>query len=76
MGLAFALEKLGKTQLFFLNILEEFNILNGNRFLYNGDYSELNPEIMFAVDCGDKERLERLVQFLTEQLLLTTLTIT
>lgn len=58
MGLAFALEKLGKTPVILLEHFgEEFNILNGNKFIYNGDYSELNPEIMFAVDCGDKERL-------------------
>ena len=75
MGLAFALEKLGKTPVILLEHFgEEFNILNGNRFLYNGDYSELNPEIMFAVEI--RKDLERLVQFLTEQLLLTTLTIT
>lgn len=58
MGLAFALEKMGKTPVILLEKFgEEFNILNGNRFLYTGDYSEINPEIMFAIDCGDRERM-------------------
>lgn len=57
-GLAFALEKMGKTPVVLLEHFgDEFQILNGDRFIYTGDYNDIEPEVMFAVDCGDKARL-------------------
>lgn len=50
--------KLGKTPVILLeDYAEKFNILKGSEYIYNGDYSKLSPEIMFAIDCGDIDRL-------------------
>lgn len=57
-GFALAMARLGKTPVILLDSYsEKFNILKGREYVYKGDYSELNPEIFFALDCGDMDRL-------------------
>lgn len=36
---------------------ERFNFIKGSEYLYKGDTDSLKPDIFFALDCGDKERL-------------------
>ena len=58
-GFALAMAKLGKTPVIFLEEYpEKFNVLKGKEYIYEGNYSDIDePEIFFALDCGDKERL-------------------
>lgn len=41
---------------------DRFDFIDGAQYLYKGDYDSLCPEIFFALDCGDKERLGRAAQ--------------
>ncbi len=57
-GFALAMAALGKTPVILLdNYSEKFNILKGGEYVYKGDPSKLAPEIFFALDCGDIDRL-------------------
>lgn len=57
-GFALAMAKLGKKPVILLeDYAERFNILDGCQYVYNGSYDEIEPEIMFSIDCGSKERL-------------------
>ncbi len=57
-GFALAMSKLGKTPVVLLDkYSEKFNILKGGEYVYKGDYSALEPDIFFALDCGDADRL-------------------
>ena len=50
--------KLGKTPVILLeDYAKKFNILKGSEYIYNGDYDQLSPDVMFAIDCGDIDRL-------------------
>jgi phosphoesterase RecJ-like protein len=52
------LEKLGKKAVVLLEGYDEkFNMLYGKKFVYSGDYAELNPDVFFALDCGSIDRL-------------------
>ncbi len=57
-GFALAMAGLGKTPVILLgDYAERFNTLKGCEYVYKGDYSVLEPEIMFSIDCGSKDRL-------------------
>lgn len=58
-GFALAMAKLGKTPVIFLEEYpEKYDVLRGKEYIYEGSYSDIDePEIFFALDCGDKERL-------------------
>lgn len=55
---ALAMAELGKRPVILLeDYAEEFNILKGREYVYRGSYEELEPEIMFSLDCAEKSRL-------------------
>ncbi len=57
-SLALAMAKLGKKPVVLLEKYDsKYNILSGREFVYEGDYSNITPDIMFAVDCASKDRL-------------------
>lgn len=57
-GFALAMAEMGKKPVILLDdYAERFNILNGKQYVFKGEYSELEPDIMFALDCGDSERM-------------------
>lgn len=57
-GFALAMAEMGKKPVILLDdYAERFNILNGKQYVFKGDYSELEPDIMFSIDCGDINRL-------------------
>lgn len=57
-GFALAMAKLGKKPVILLeDYADRFNILEGSEYVFNGDYSHIEPEIMFSIDCGSKERM-------------------
>lgn len=57
---ALAMAKLGKNPVVLLDkYADKFNMLNGSQYVYGGEYSKLEPEIFFSIDCGDKDRLGR-----------------
>ncbi|MDO4300657.1 MAG: bifunctional oligoribonuclease/PAP phosphatase NrnA [Clostridia bacterium] len=57
-GFALAMARLGKKPVILLeDYAERFNILEGREYVFKGDYSHIEPEIMFSIDCGSKERL-------------------
>lgn len=57
-GFALAMAELGKKPVILLeDYAERFDLLDGKEFVFKGDYSQLKPDIMFAIDCGDLERL-------------------
>ncbi|MGN1317391.1 MAG: bifunctional oligoribonuclease/PAP phosphatase NrnA, partial [Lachnospirales bacterium] len=52
------MKALGKEPVILLEKYDDkFNSLSGKEFVFNGDYANINPEIIFAIDCGSKERL-------------------
>ena len=58
LALALYFEKSGKKPHVLLeNIPERFNFFHGSELWYRGDYDNIRPEVFFAVDCGDKQRL-------------------
>lgn len=55
---ALAMKQLGKNPVILIEDYDKkFNVLKGKEYIYKGDYSDINPEIMFAIDCGSKDRL-------------------
>jgi len=55
-----ALAQKGKVPVILLEeYAERFDFIPGAEYLYKEDYSSLSPDIFFALDCGDKERLGR-----------------
>lgn len=36
---------------------EKYNFIKGREFIFKGDFDTLNPDLFFAIDCGDKKRL-------------------
>ncbi len=59
-GFALAMAKLGKKPVILIDKYDKkFNLLKGKEYIYEGDYKDLEPEIFFSIDCGDKARLGR-----------------
>ncbi len=57
---ALAMAKLGKNPVILLDkYADKFNIIKGSQYIWGEDYSHLEAEIFFSIDCGDKERLGR-----------------
>lgn len=55
---ALAMAKLGKEPVILLEKYDDrFNVLRGREYMFQGDYNSINPEIIFAIDCGSKDRL-------------------
>ena len=55
---ALAMAKLGKEPVILLEKYDDkFNVLRGREYVFQGDYDSINPEIIFAIDCGSKDRL-------------------
>lgn len=58
LAFAQAISKLGKKPVVLLEkYAEKFDYIKGSEYIYNGDYDKLEPEIFFAFDCADKDRL-------------------
>ena len=58
LALALYLKKLGKSPRVLLeSIPERFKFFSGTELWYNKDYDNITPDVFFAVDCGDKQRL-------------------
>lgn len=53
-----AMKAMGKKPIILLEkYADKLNYIKGGEYVYRGNYDELNPEIFFALDCGDKSRL-------------------
>ncbi|MBQ7266243.1 MAG: bifunctional oligoribonuclease/PAP phosphatase NrnA [Firmicutes bacterium] len=58
LALALAVEQLGKKPYILLeDYSDEFDVLDGRKYIYSLSYDELAPDLFIASDCGDKERL-------------------
>lgn len=60
---ALAMKKLGKTPVILIDKYDDkFNVLKGKEYIFTSDYDILNPEIVFAIDCGSKDRLGKVAE--------------